>query len=174
VLNAANSYTGLTSISAGGLTLTNPSALGSSPAIEVAAAALLDVRPLAGGLSLGSGQTLGGDGTVAGSITFGQGSTLSPGMFSGASSAAVAASDGARNVFDLISVTTAAGFDQRADLPANPTPIPVPEPSTYAMVVASLACGGISNWWSRTNRPGARHVAADGSMRGSAPEEDFT
>lgn len=80
VLNAANSYTGPTAISGGGLILTNPAALGGSPSIEVAAAATLDVRPLVGGLSIGTGQTLGGDGTVVGSVTFGQGSTLSPGM----------------------------------------------------------------------------------------------
>lgn len=174
LLNAANSYTGPTSISAGGLTLTNPSALGSSPAIEVAAAALLDVRPLVGGLSIGSGQILGGDGTVAGSIAFGRGSTLSPGMSSGESSAAVAASDGARNVRDLIGVTTAAGFDQRADLPVNPTAVPVPEPSTYAMVLASLACGGMSSLWPRRNRPGARHAAACRGMRRSDTEEDYS
>ena len=174
LLNAANSYTGPTAIAAGSLMLTNPSALGSSPAIEVAAAALLDVRPLAGGLSIESGQTLGGDGTVAGSVTFGQGSTLSPGMFSGESSVAIAASDGARNVFNLIGVTPAAGLDQRVDLPANPTTIPVPEPSTYALVLASLACGGMSSWWPRGNRSGARHAATGGSMQGSATEEAFS
>jgi sulfatase modifying factor 1 len=107
VLNAANPFTGPTAISAGGLMLTNPSALGSSQSIEVAAAASLDVRPLAGGLSLGSGQTLGGDGSVLGSVTFGQGSTLSPGMFSGA---------------PHMGLTTTLG-----------KPVPVPEPSTLGL-----------------------------------------
>jgi autotransporter-associated beta strand protein len=84
VLTAANSYTGPTVIEAGGLVIANAAAVAGSSSIDIAAAATLDVRPLADGLAVRPGQTLGGAGTVVGAVTFGQGATLAPGMLSGA------------------------------------------------------------------------------------------
>ena len=74
-LNAASSYTGTTTVAAGTLALGSAAALAST-AIDVQAGARLDVSALASGLSLGSGQRLGGLGTLIGNVSFGSGSLL--------------------------------------------------------------------------------------------------
>jgi autotransporter-associated beta strand protein len=104
VLTAANSYTGPTSVAAGVLLVTNSAAIGSTESIEVAAAATLDVRPLVDGLSIRSGQMLGGVGTVLGSVTFGQGSTLSPGLFGNATSGILTTNLEKPGTVDFVSV----------------------------------------------------------------------
>jgi len=53
----------------------------------------LDVSALSSGYTAPSGQTLGGSGSILGSVTFGAGSTLSPGMVSAASGASMLAAD---------------------------------------------------------------------------------
>jgi len=93
VFDAANTYTGPTSIQQGILAITNTAAISSSPLVSLASGASFDVTGLSGGYTVPSGQTIAGSGTVLGSVTFGRGSTLSPGMFSAASGASMLAAD---------------------------------------------------------------------------------
>ena len=86
VLNASNQYTGTTTISAGSILLEGIGSMANSSLVQIDAEASLDVMAIEGGYSVPAGQTLAGSGTVFGSITFGRGSTLSPGVASTASS----------------------------------------------------------------------------------------
>ncbi len=82
-LSGTNTYTGTTTVSAGTLALSGATNnnIASSPTINIASGAALDVTGLAGtdDLILASGQTLKGSGTVSGNLTIGTGSVLSPG-----------------------------------------------------------------------------------------------
>jgi len=77
IFNGANTYTGPTTVSAGTLALGNASAVANSAAL-VLGGGTLDVSAI-GSLSLGSGQTLSGLGTVKGSVTASAGSVIVPG-----------------------------------------------------------------------------------------------
>ena len=78
-LAGANTYTGPTRVSAGTLVIAPSSSLTSSGTVTVAPGATLDVTSLSGGLTLASGQTLGGGGLVSGAVVANAGSVLSPG-----------------------------------------------------------------------------------------------
>jgi autotransporter-associated beta strand protein len=71
----ANTYSGTTTISSGTLALGASGSLASS-LISVASGASFDFTAKTGGLTLGTGQQLGGRGTVLGSLEFGSGSQL--------------------------------------------------------------------------------------------------
>jgi autotransporter-associated beta strand protein len=80
-LTAANTFSGTTTISNGNLALIGTASIASSPAIEIEAGAVLDVIGHTGGsITLASGQTLRGNGTVSGSVSAPAGSTVSPGV----------------------------------------------------------------------------------------------
>jgi fibronectin-binding autotransporter adhesin len=68
-LTANNSYTGTTMVKTGTLALSGLGSIAASTTIEVAAGATLDVSGVAGGWTLGSGQTLKGNGTIIGNLT---------------------------------------------------------------------------------------------------------
>ena len=80
VLAADNTYTGTTTVSVGTLFVTDSDglALATTPAIAVAAGAILDVSAVTP-LVLNSGQTLSGSGTVNGDVTVPAGATLATG-----------------------------------------------------------------------------------------------
>ncbi|MDA0254355.1 MAG: autotransporter-associated beta strand repeat-containing protein [Planctomycetota bacterium] len=80
LLDGINTFTGETSIEEGILALETADSLAGSTTVTVAEGASLDVSSLAGGYTVGSGQTITGSGTVLGSLVFGRGSTLSPGL----------------------------------------------------------------------------------------------
>ena len=82
VLDQANAVSGPVNVAAGSLRITDGSGMAAVPGITVAAAATLDVSGLAGGYSVATGQTLAGNGTIVGSVVFGRGSTISPGLAS--------------------------------------------------------------------------------------------
>lgn len=71
-LNAANTYTGNTTITAGTLALTGSGSLSSSPVINVGTNGTLDVSAVS--FAVGSGKALGGDGALTGAATFNNGS----------------------------------------------------------------------------------------------------
>jgi len=75
ILNAANTYTGPTTITSGTLSLGASASLASGT-MSVASGAVFDVASVTGGYTLGSGQTLGGLGTIVGSGSFAAGSFL--------------------------------------------------------------------------------------------------
>jgi autotransporter-associated beta strand protein len=73
-------HSGATRIRQGRMELRGNGAIRNSPNIDIAAGAFLDVSNAAGGgITLESGQVLGGSGTVLGSLTVASGSQLSPG-----------------------------------------------------------------------------------------------
>ncbi len=76
ILTGSNSYSGLTDVQAGTLELGISADLAGTSGILLANGATLDVSALAGGLTLGNGQSLGGAGTVVGDLVFGSGATF--------------------------------------------------------------------------------------------------
>jgi autotransporter-associated beta strand protein len=68
-LSGNNSYSGVTTISTGTLTLASSGSITSSSLITVASGATFNVGAVAGGWTLGPSQALGGSGTVAGNVT---------------------------------------------------------------------------------------------------------
>ena len=82
-LGGTNTYSGVTVVSGGTLKLNAGSSISNTPSITIASNAVLNVASLAGGLTLRSGQTLGGEGEVVGSLTVGNGATLDPGSSPG-------------------------------------------------------------------------------------------
>ena len=111
VLDRGNALAGPVTIDAGRLLVTDPAAMAAASQLAVAAEAMLDVSGLPGGYQVPTGQTISGNGTIAGSVVFGRGSTLSPGLNSAAPSSQA--------------------------VPA----VPVPEPSGVAIVVLAIAAG---------------------------------
>ena len=78
ILGASTSYTGDTTINAGTLLLTNGATISTSTNITLAAGTELDTG--GSGLTLVAGQSLNGDGAVAGKLTASAGSTVAPGF----------------------------------------------------------------------------------------------
>ena len=78
-LDAANTYSGNTTVAAGTLTLGVAGSIANSATIDVQPGGTLDVSAVAGGFSVASGQTLNNDSntTVDGNVTAGSGSTVS-------------------------------------------------------------------------------------------------
>jgi autotransporter-associated beta strand protein len=111
VLDRGNALAGPLTIDAGSLLVTDPAAVAVASQLAVAAEAVLDVSGLSGSYQVPAGQTISGNGTIAGSVVFGRGSTLSPGLNSAAPSS--------------------------QDVPG----VPVPEPSGVAVVVLAIAAG---------------------------------
>ena len=79
-LNAANTYSGATFITAGTLALTNSGSIASSTNINLANGAIFDVSGTTShAMTLGSGKMISGDGLVNGNFTVASGATLAPG-----------------------------------------------------------------------------------------------
>lgn len=93
-LNAINTYSGSTTVAAGTLALGQAGAVAGSSGISILNGAAFDVSGIGGGFSLGSGQSLGGAGSILGNLTFGAGSQL---MFS--QTATLALSGGTASFF---------------------------------------------------------------------------
>ena len=75
-LSGPNTYSGDTTISAGTLALGAGGSLANSAAISVASGATFDVSALTGGLAIAASQSLGGTGSILGSLAFGADSKL--------------------------------------------------------------------------------------------------
>jgi len=138
LLDGINAFTGTISIEQGTAAISGPPAIGTSALVNISAGAALDVRDVAGSYTVTTGQTFAGSGTIVGSVTFGAGSTLSPGLSSGLSGAALLPS---------------------ADQFAIPKTIAVPEPATLGIV--GLGLGFIGLWALSNPRacPAARRPA---------------
>lgn len=80
-LSGSNSYSGTTAVSAGSLIIGATGSVGSSGVLDVASGAILNVSAVSGGFTVGSSQTLRGNGTVVGDTTII--GTLSPGNSTG-------------------------------------------------------------------------------------------
>jgi fibronectin-binding autotransporter adhesin len=76
-INAAQAYTGATNVNAGTLALGASGAIATSPSINVASAATLDLSAVTGGITLGATQSLAGAGTVTGAVAIS--GTVNPG-----------------------------------------------------------------------------------------------
>jgi autotransporter-associated beta strand protein len=77
-LNAANTYSGITTINAGTLALGAAATLPNTPQIQVASGATFNVAA-PGGYTVAASRTLAGSGTVVGDITVASGGTVNPG-----------------------------------------------------------------------------------------------
>jgi autotransporter-associated beta strand protein len=69
LLNANNTYSGATVVSAGSLIIGAGGSVGSSSVLDVASGATLDVSAVTGGFAVGGSQTLRGSGTIVGNTT---------------------------------------------------------------------------------------------------------
>ena len=79
-LNAAQTFTGKTTVSQGTLALGAGASLASTNInLGISGEGTLDVTALSGGITIGVGQTLAGYGTVKGNTTIASGGTLAPG-----------------------------------------------------------------------------------------------
>jgi autotransporter-associated beta strand protein len=80
ILSGTNSYSGGTTVSNGTLQVSGDGQITNSPVITLAGGAMLDVSGHTGGsMTLLSGQSLMGNGTIRGDLIFADGATLSPG-----------------------------------------------------------------------------------------------
>jgi autotransporter-associated beta strand protein len=77
-LTADNTYSGDTVIAAGTLALSGAGTLGGSSYIDVQSGGTLDASAASGGLDVGVGQTLAGEGSIVGDVTAGNGSVVAP------------------------------------------------------------------------------------------------
>ncbi|QDT69078.1 Arylsulfatase [Planctomycetes bacterium MalM25] len=83
-MTAANTYSGDTVVEQGTLALSGAASIANSPVIDVRAGATLDASGHnSGGLQLGSGQTLKGEGEVAGDVVAATNTTVAPGSSPG-------------------------------------------------------------------------------------------
>jgi autotransporter-associated beta strand protein len=79
-LNAANTYSGATFVTAGTLALTNSGSIAGSTNINLSNSGIFDVSGTTShALTLGSGKMISGDGQVNGNFTVASGATLAPG-----------------------------------------------------------------------------------------------
>jgi autotransporter-associated beta strand protein len=129
VLDGVNAFTGTTSIEQGIAAISGSPAIATSALVSISSGAALDVQDVAGSYTVTAGQTVGGSGTILGSVTFGAGSTLSPGLSRAAFGGAMLSS---------------------ADQFAISATIVVPEPAALALVGAGL--GFLSFWPQRRKR----------------------
>jgi autotransporter-associated beta strand protein len=80
LLDRANALSGPVTVVSGSLRVTAADALAAVSQIAVATDAVLDVSSLVGGYQVPPGQVVAGTGTVGGTLVFGRGATLSPGL----------------------------------------------------------------------------------------------
>ncbi len=118
VLAGNNAYTGVTSVTAGTLSLATAGSIAASSAVTVAAGATFDVTSQAGGYSVPATQTIGGSGTVNGGATFSSGATVSPGASPGTLTftQAVTFGSGGNYNWQMLSATGTAGSSGAWDL----------------------------------------------------------
>lgn len=82
-LTGTNTYVGPTVIRAGTLQLGEIARLSGTPTILVSTGSVFDVHLVSGGFTMGSGQTLAGDGTVTGAVSAAAGARIAPGEGAG-------------------------------------------------------------------------------------------
>ena len=126
LLDGINTFTGTTSIEQGIAAISGPGAIANSSLVTISAGATLDVQGIAGGYLVGAGQTIGGSGTVLGSVVFGRGSTISPGMTSAVAGASLTS-----------------GQSHGAGLGLDSQQVAVPEPSTLGLVGVWIGIAGL-------------------------------
>ncbi len=136
-LNAANTYSGTTTVTNGTLALGASGSIANSPTIILGAStSTLDVSAVSGGFTLGAAQTLSGIGTVTGAMTVA--GTISPGNSPGILATGNETwSNGGDYNWQILNATGAAGtgFDQTQ--------------VTGTLDLSSLTAGGFSlNLWS--------------------------
>jgi autotransporter-associated beta strand protein len=159
-LGGVNTYNGATTVNAGTLALASGSTIGSSTLIALAAGATFDVSALSGGYALGSSQTLGGSGTVAGDLSAGLGSKLSPAtnaVGTVAISGGLTLTDGATLLYDITDTVTADKITVGGALnPSGTTTVSLASPGTlaagtYTLIEVTGSLNGSSNNFSVTS-----------------------
>jgi autotransporter-associated beta strand protein len=118
-LTNANTYNGITTISAGTLQLTGSGSINSSPTISIGSAGTFDVSGVTGGYTLGSAavQTLQGTGTVSGAVTVANNAVIRGDSATGTGAlktAGVTVQTGGKLLVQLGAGTTASSLDASA------------------------------------------------------------
>jgi autotransporter-associated beta strand protein len=128
-LAATNTYTGPTTVAGGTLAVASSTAeeVSLSQALIPFAGATLDLSTVSGGYAVPSTQTVGGSGTVAGTIGFGAGATLSPGDVVGTLTVtqSVTLGGGGNYNWQMVDATGTAGDDATWDLLAIGGPLDI-------------------------------------------------
>ena len=158
-LGGANSFTGITSVGGGTLNF-SPGATFSSTATSVATGAAFDPTALPSAtLAIGSGQSLGGDGSVSGAVAIQGGGNLAPGSSVG--------------TITVGSLTLASGSPAAA-LSYEFNGAPPTVTNDFANVTGALTINGgsvylyIENTTSPFNQPGSYDLIGYGTLAGSA------
>ena len=117
-LTAGNTYTGAVAVEQGRLTLGAAGSIASATSVTTTAGATFDTTALAGGYTVPSTQTIGGSGTVAGTLAVGSGATLSPGASPGTLtlSGSLTMGGGGNYNWQMLSATGTAGAVSSWDL----------------------------------------------------------
>ncbi len=101
ILQAPDTCLGPTTISAGGIVLSNAGAMPNTPSISLASGTVLDVSGI-GGLTLNGAQSLSGSGTLIGNLATSTGTTLAPGAGAIAGTLTVSGNLSLNNTTNLI------------------------------------------------------------------------
>jgi fibronectin-binding autotransporter adhesin len=148
-----NTFSGNTTVSAGTLALAGVGSVAASPIISIDAAAVVNSTARADGtLTLASGQTLKGNGTVVGVLAGANGSTLAPGTSVGAltNTGALLLQGGGTNVVEVIDVAGGAGVGNDYISVTGDIGVQATSGNQFNLKLVSLngsgAAGGVTNF----------------------------
>ena len=180
-LSGNNTYTGTTTISAGTLALSGATTNNIASSTTIVDNATLDVTGLSGSaITLASGQTLKGSGTVLGGLNVNSGSFLSPGNSPGTlSSGNTAYNSGGTYIWQINNATGTQGADPGWDWNniTGTLTIGATNVSTFTIDITSLTLGNTAGAAANFNKYGAYDwtiSTASGGFGGSFAANKFT
>ena len=145
-LTAGNTYPGAVAVEQGRLTLGAAGSIASATSVTTTAGATFDTTALAGGYTVPSTQTIGGSGTVAGTLAVGSGATLSPGASPGTLtlSGSLTMGGGGNYNWQMLSATGTAGAVSSWDLVSVGGPLTIASTSADPFKINLWTLSGVS------------------------------